>query len=143
MVELLRRDFVVDLPLQEAWAHLARIEQWPSWAKHIRDVQVQPAGELGPNSTGIIRLSNGVKSAFTMTEFNPHRNWKWVGRFLWLTVHYDHIFEEVDPQRTKLIWIIEGKGFGLSVFGKLFAKVYNKNLDGAIPALIEEMAHDR
>jgi len=27
-------------------------------------------------------LRKGVKSIFTMTEFNPPHSWKWVGRFL-------------------------------------------------------------
>lgn len=139
MITLLRREFTVDLPLEQAWQHLARVEQWPSWAKHIKLVKLHPSGELGSQSTGIIHLSNGVKSAFTMMEFNPYRHWKWVGRFLWLTVHYDHAFEELDPQRTKLIWVIAGGGVGVSVFGKLFAKVYNRNLDKAVPALIQEM----
>jgi hypothetical protein len=139
MITLLRREFAVDLPLETAWQHLARVEQWPTWAKHIQQVQVQPAGELGPQSAGVIRLSNGVKSAFTMTEFNPYRNWKWAGRFLWLTVHYDHLFEELNPRQTKLTWVVAGEGFGVSVFGRLFAKIYAKNLDRAIPLLIEEM----
>jgi hypothetical protein len=139
MITLLRREFTVELPLKKAWQHLARIEQWPSWAKHIKQVAVQPPGELGPKSTGLIHLSNGVKSAFTMTEFNPYRNWKWVGGFLWLTVHYDHRFEELNPTQTKLTWVVEAKGFGISVFGRLFAKIYSKNLDRAIPLLVEEM----
>ena len=49
---LLRREFTVELPLEKAWQHLARVEQWPSWAKHIKQVEVQPPGELGPESTG-------------------------------------------------------------------------------------------
>ena len=139
MILLLRREFTVDLPVAQAWRHLARVEQWPSWAKHIKQVQVEPPGQLGPTSSGRIRLSNGVKSAFTVTEFNPYRNWKWVGGFLWLTVHYDHRFEELTPARTRLTWAVEAKGFGVSLFGRLFAKIYNKNLNGAIPRLIEEM----
>ncbi|HEU5235983.1 MAG TPA: SRPBCC family protein, partial [Pyrinomonadaceae bacterium] len=101
MITLLRRSFTVDRPLQDAWRHLARVEQWPSWAKHIKRVKVKPQGELGPKSTGFIQLNNGVRSAFTMTEFNPYSNWKWVGRFLWLTVGYDHRFEELSPVQTK------------------------------------------
>ncbi len=143
MITLLRREFTVDRPLEKAWQHLARVEQWPSWAKHIRQVEVQPPGELGPKSTGLIYLSNGVKSAFTMTEFNPYRNWKWVGGLLWLTVHYDHRFEELNPTQTKLTWIVEAKGFGVSVFGRLFAKIYGKNLDRAIPLLVGEMKASR
>jgi len=142
MITLLRREFTVYLPLERAWQHLGRVAQWPSWARHIRRVEVG-LGELGPQSSGIIHLSNGVKSRFTMTDFNPYRNWKWVGPFLWLTVHYDHRFEELNSGRTKLTWVVEGEGFGVSVFGRLFAKIYNKNLDSAIPLLIEEMAASR
>jgi Polyketide cyclase / dehydrase and lipid transport len=143
MITLVRREFTVDVPMERAWQHLARVEQWPSWAKHIRQVEVQPPGELGPNSAGILRLTNGVSSAFTMTEFNPYRNWKWAGGFLWLTVHYDHLFEELTPHQTKLTWVVAGEGFGVSVFGKVFAKVYAKNLDRAIPLLIAEMNSNR
>jgi len=139
MVMLLRREFTVDVPREQAWQHLARIEQWPTWAKHIKQVELNPADELGPRSTGLLRLRNGVKSAFTMTEFNPPRNWKWAGGFLWFTVYYDHIFEEMSNQQTKLIWIVTAEGLGVSVLGRLFAKIYNKNLDTAIPLLVKEM----
>ena len=42
MIEFLRRSFEVDLPIEEAWEHLARIEAWPSWTAHIRRVTVHP-----------------------------------------------------------------------------------------------------
>ena len=139
MVVLLRREFTVNLPLDKAWRHLAQVETWPRWANHIQHVHVEPPGDLGPHSTGVIRLSNGLRSAFTVTEFNPSTNWKWVGGFLWLTVHYDHRFEPLNSHQTKLIWTIEGEGFGTSVFGVLFAKIYDRNLVTAIPALVDEM----
>jgi hypothetical protein len=139
MVVLLRREFTVNLPLDKAWRHLAQVETWPGWARHIKHVHLEPPGELGPNSTGVIRLSNGLRSAFAVTEFNPSINWKWVGGFLWLTVHYDHRFEQLDPHQTKLTWTIEGEGFGASVFGALFAKIYDRNLVTAIRALVDEM----
>lgn len=139
MITLLRRSFIVDRSLQDAWRHLARVERWPSWAKHIKRVKVEPLGELGPKSTGFIQLNNGVRSAFTMTEFNPYSNWKWVGRFLWLTVCYDHRFDELRPTQTKLTWVVEANGVGASMLGRLFAKVYRKNLDRAIPLLVKEM----
>ena len=143
MITLLRREFTVELPLEKAWQHLARVEQWPSWAKHIKQVEVQPPGELGPESTGRFHLSNGLKPVFTMTEFNPYRNWKWVGGFLWLTIYYDHRFENLNPTQTKLTWELQGKGFGVSLLGRLFAKIYSKGLDRAIPLLVEEMTVSR
>ena len=135
----LRREFTVNLSVEKAWQHLARVEQWPSWAKHIEQVEVQPPGDLGPQSTGRLHLSNGLKPVFRMTEFNPHRNWKWVGGFLWLTVSYDHLFDELNPTQTRLTWVIEAKGLGASVLGRLFANIYSKSLDRAIPLLVEEM----
>ena len=150
MITLLRREFTVGLPLEKAWQYLARVEQWPSWAKHIGQVEVRPPGELGPGSTGRLHLNNGVKPGwpassvtFTVTEFNPYHNWKWVAGFLWLTCHYDHRFEELNPTRTKLTFVIEAEGFGKSAIGTLFAMVYRKNLDRAISSLVEEMNASR
>src|SRR5262245_60353913 len=107
MRTLLRREFIVNQPLIVAWNHLARIEDWPSWARHVKEIQLQPPGELGPTSTGIIHLTNGIKPAFQVTEFNVPHNWKWISQFLWLTVIYDHKFEALDAERTKLIFIVE------------------------------------
>src|SRR5229473_870149 len=143
MITLLRREFTVELPLERAWQHLARVEQWPSWAKHIKQIEMRPPGELRPESTGLIHLTNGAKSGWTVTEFNPYRNWKWVSGFLWLTIHYDHRFEELNPTQTKLTWVIEANGFGKSVIGRLFGKIYSKSLDRAIPLLVEEMNASR
>ena len=139
----LRREFTVELPLEKAWHHFARVEQWPSWAKHIQQVEVQPPGELGPESTGSMLLRNGLKPVWKVTEFNPYRNWKWIGNFLWLTVHYDHLFEELNSTRTKLTFVIAAKGFGVSVLGRLFAKIYSQSLDPAIAFLIQEMNASR
>ena len=135
----LRREFTVELPVEKAWQYLARVEQWPSWARHIKQVAVQPPGELGPASTGRMLLTNGLKPVWTVTEFNPYRNWKWVGGFLWLTVYYDHHFEEISSTQTKVTFVVEAKGFGVSVLGRLFAMVYRKSLDRAIPLLVAEM----
>ncbi len=140
---MLQREFVVDLPLETAWQHLARVEQWPSWARHIKRVELQPPGELRLNSTGRMVLTNGLKPAWTVTAFNPRRNWIWVGDFLWLTIDYDHRFEELDPTQTRITFALEARGFGKSILGRLFAKIYSKTLDRAIAALVQEMNASR
>jgi hypothetical protein len=30
-----------------AWDHLARVTDWPSWAPHIRRIEIDPPGALG------------------------------------------------------------------------------------------------
>jgi len=137
---LLRREFLVSVGLEQAWVHLADVERWPSWARHIKRIELRPAGPLGPASSGVIRLRNGVKSTFRMVEFDPPKGWMWSGRFLWLTVDYNHRFEAAGPSSTRLIWTVAARGFGAMTLGRLFAWIYARNLDRAIPRLIEEMA---
>ena len=46
MSVLIQREFVVDVPLERAWDHLARVEAWASWAKHIKSVTLEPTTEV-------------------------------------------------------------------------------------------------
>ena len=57
MIRLLEKRFTARVPASAAWEHLARVESWPSWAKHIRRVKLRPAGPLGPGSAGEFHLS--------------------------------------------------------------------------------------
>ena len=134
----IRREFTVDVPLAVAWQHLANVERWPSWAKHIRRAELVPPGQLTSQSRGTFHLGNGIRSTFRMVEYNLHDNWKWIGRFLWLSVSYDHRFHAL-RERTKLVWVFEIEGVGESSFGRVFAAIYRRDLDKAIPNLIAEM----
>ena len=138
-MNLIDRQFVVNVSPERAWHHLARVDQWKTWARHIKHIELSPEGVLGPQSSGVIHLANGMKSTFRMTEYNPGRNWKWVGPFLWLTIEYDHQFESMNSDQTRLRWVVDAHGFAVGVFGKLFAKVYRGNLEKAIPRFVNEV----
>ena len=140
LVRLLERRFTVKVPLEKAWAHLERVEQWPSWAHHIRAVHLQPKGRLTRTTIGRFHLSNGVRSEFKVTDYRPPLGWKWQGPFLWLSVSYDHQFEAVGAAQTKMLWTVAAEGFGASVLGRVFAVIYNRSLDKAIPRLQAELA---
>jgi hypothetical protein len=137
---LIRREFEVSVPPEQAWRHLSRVSAWPTWARHIQAIDVEPAGTLVLGSKGRVHLRNGVRSRFEVVEFNPYSNWKWVGPFLWLTVRYDHQFEPMASQRTKLTWVVDADGVAVSLFGRLFAAVYRRSMERAIPRLVAEMA---
>ena len=74
-----------------------------------------------------------------MTEFNPQRNWKWVGPLLGLTVHYDHRFRPMSDKECEMTFHVVAEGFAVGILGGLFARIYNRNLDVAIPNLINEL----
>ena len=139
MVRLLERRFKVNASVERVWAHLERVEQWPTWARHIQRVDLRPSGRLGLDSAGAIRLTNGIRSTFRMEELNAGRNWKWAGPFLWITVHYDHQFRQAGPEKAEIAFVLDGEGFGVGVFGRLFAAIYARNLDRAIPNLVKEL----
>lgn len=138
MSTFINRTFVVDVPLETAWHHLAHVEAWPSWARHIKAIELTPPGEVTPQSRGVLHLSNGMKTSFQMQEFRPLEHWKWVGSLLWLTIFYDHIFLAVTNEQTQITFRVAAEGWGTPLFGRLFAAVYNRNLNTAIPRLIHE-----
>jgi hypothetical protein len=139
MVELVHCEFVVDVPLQAAWDRLTRVEEWPSWAKHIKHVHLRPAGPLTETSEGSFRLRGGARSTFRMEAYDPPECWQWAGRFLSVRVHYDHRFEPIDEGHTRLTWTVDTEGPGASTLGRLFGAIYNRSLDRAIPNLQAEV----
>jgi hypothetical protein len=74
-----------------------------------------------------------------MAEHNFGTNWRWTGRFLWLTVDYDHRFTSLGPAGTEIAFVVDGAGWGVSVLGRLLAWVYRRNLRSAIPRLVAEL----
>jgi hypothetical protein len=100
-----------------------------------------PGGSRSP--TGKPSLANRPQiddlQTFGVEELNRGRNWRWVGPFSWLRVHYGHQFARIGPEETELRFVVDGEGLGVALFGRIFAAIYARNLDQAIPNLIREL----
>ena len=59
--------------------------------------------------------------------------------FLSVRIHYDHRFEPVDENHTRLTWTVAAEGPGAGTLGRIFGAIYDRNLDKAIPNLQAEM----
>jgi polyketide cyclase/dehydrase/lipid transport protein len=140
---LIDQSFRVKASLSVAWNHLARIEDWPTWARHIRSVARTPPGPLSIRTCGTILLSNGISTTFKMIEFEPMRHWKWRASFLGARIDYDHAFAEADPGRTEVRFTIDASGWQVPFIGPIFAGIYRRNLRRAIPLLIAEIESKR
>ena len=136
---LIHRSFEVAASRSLVWDRLARPASWPSWARHIRAVDMDPEGLLTATSSGVVRLKNLVRSRFVVTAFVDGEHWLWTGRFLWLRIEYDHVLEAVTPGRTRITFDVSVGGFGSGTLGRFFAWVYRKSLDRAIPNLAHEL----
>jgi hypothetical protein len=53
MKRIVERVFTVRAPLALVWGHLAAVEKWPSWAKHIRRLRSTQKDDCAPRATGV------------------------------------------------------------------------------------------
>jgi Polyketide cyclase / dehydrase and lipid transport len=134
MKRLLTRTFTVDTSPEQTWEALTAAADWPRWAHHIRRVELTPPGPVGPTTKAVIRLTNGTSAKVSVTEFLDGRRFRWAGTFLWLDLAYDHRIEHVEVH-TKVTFAVDGGGLGVNTIGRLFAAIYARNLDRAIPRL--------
>lgn len=132
------RAFDVDVPPEEAWSRLAEVERWPEWAPHIISVTVTPPGPLTPASRGSLRIRRLGTSTFRMTAWEPPLRWEWTGGLPGVRIVYDHRFTpNGEPGATTLTWTVSLEGPLSPVVRPLFARVYARNVDRAIPRLQE------
>jgi hypothetical protein len=60
---------------------------------------------------------------------------RWEGSFLWLGLGYDHLVTTDDTGRVSITFTVDGAGVGVGTIGRLFASIYARQLDRAIPRL--------
>jgi hypothetical protein len=135
MKRLLERTFAVEAAAERAWAELVAAEQWPRWARHLRRVEVTPPGPVGPGSSATLKLTNHTTARLRVTEFQDGRRFRWEGSFLRLGLGYDHLVTTDEVGRVHISFTVEGAGVGVSTIGRLFASIYARSLDRAIPRL--------
>ena len=135
MKRLLERTFVVEAAAERAWAELLGAERWPRWAQHLRSVQVTPPGPVRPGSSATLKLTNHTTATVRVTEFQDGRRFRWEGSFLWLGLGYDHVIRTDNTGRVHITFTVDGAGIGVDTIGRLFASVYARQLDRAIPRL--------
>jgi uncharacterized membrane protein len=135
MRRLFERTFAVEATAERAWAELVAAEQWPRWARHLASVQVTPPGPVGPGSRATLKLTNHTTATVRVTEFQDGRRFRWEGSFLWMSLGYDHLVTTNDAGRVRITFTVDVAGVGGNTIGRLFASVYARNLDRAIPRL--------
>jgi hypothetical protein len=131
------RVFEVDASLDDAWRRLADVQRWPEWAPHITAATVSPPGTLGPTSSGALHIKWMGRNTFRMSVWDPPHRWQWVGAFPGVRVLYDHRFAASGPGVTRLEWLVQLDGPLAPLVRPVFARVYGRNVDRAIPRLQE------
>ncbi len=140
---LVERSFEVPLAAKDAWSALADVEAWPTWAPHIRAARTTPPGPIGAETSGSFSFKPVGRSRFKMTSYDPPRSWTWSGRAMGVMIDYEHRFEPVTSQSTRLVWRVRSRDRA-GVRARLFAAIYSRLIDRAWPRFRESVSleHD-
>ncbi|MBA2609789.1 MAG: SRPBCC family protein [Actinobacteria bacterium] len=135
-----QRSFDVAVSPEAAWTRLAEVERWPEWAPHIKSVVVSPTGPLGPSSAGAVQIRGFGRNSFRMSVWKPHDRWEWTGGGIpGVQIRYDHRFEAGPDDTTKMTWVVTLDGPMAWLIRPIFGRIYGRNLDRALPRLLEWM----
>lgn len=135
----MREQVVVERSPSEAWDHLTRLEAWPSWAGHIRAMQPEPAGELTESTTVVLHMRHGPRVRMVVTEYEPPHGWVWEGRSFGTTTRFEHRFDRVAHDRTRIWFLAWMDGPVADLAAWVFGRVMHRNLSVALPRLKSEM----
>jgi hypothetical protein len=81
----------------------------------------------------------GPRNKMTVTEYDPPRRWVWEGKTFGVTTRFEHEFEALDENRTR-IWFLAWVTGRLSFLpGRIFGMLMHRNLARALPKLKSEM----
>lgn len=139
MREVVREQVVVDRPASAAWKHLANLEDWPSWAGHIRRMDPTPPGELTASTQVMLHMRAGPRTKMIVTEYDPPRRWVWEGKSFGMTTTFEHRLEEAGEGGTR-IWFLAWVSGPLSgPGGWIFGKMMHRYLARALPKLKAEI----
>ena len=129
---LVERSFELPVPAQDAWTALADVATWPTWARHVASISATPPGPVCAETSGRFRFRPVGRSRFKMTEFDAPRSWTWTGRAMGVLIDYEHRFEPVSAEKTRLVWVVCSRGRA-GVRARLFAAIYSRLIDRAWP----------
>ena len=59
------------------WSVLTDLDCWPEWGPTVSGATLLDGDELGLGERGKVWTPVGVPLPFTITEFEPGRNWAW------------------------------------------------------------------
>ncbi len=135
MREVVREQIVVDRPPPVVWSHLAKLEEWPSWAAHIRRMRPTPPGELTAATQVLLHMRAGPRTKMIVTEYDPPRRWVWGGRSLGVTTRFEHKLEEIGHERTRIWFLACVSGPLAGPGGWMFGRMMRRYLARALPKL--------
>ena len=107
-VTAFRRQIVVNVPREVAWEHFNKLSEWKTWLGDSGAPTMLSTNVAGPETVATF----AGNLTFRMSQFEPTSHWMWTGKMGWLTIDYNHIFEPISAQQTRIVFHQTVRGFG-------------------------------
>lgn len=105
-----RQSIVINAPIDEVWAYIHEVEQWPEWNKNISGVALKGDGQ------DFNWHYDGRKFQSTFMKVEKPSSLAWIGTSGWIQSVYAWSLDATDTNQT-VVSVEEGyKGFLLFLF---------------------------
>lgn len=118
----------IDAPVDQVWAVLLALEQWPEWT--VSMTRLQRLQERHPGPGCVVRISQpGFPDAdWTITEWEPGRCFTWVSRRPGFVARATHLIEPA-PVGCVVTLVVEFGGLFGGLAGLLMAGTTRRFMD--------------
>lgn len=139
MREVLSEQVTVHRSPLAAWDHLARLEAWPTWAGYIRWMDPDRPGAVTASTEVVLLMHAGPMARMVVTGHDPPRSWAWEGDSPGVTTMFEHRFDEIDEDRTRISFLAWMDGLLAPVYAPVVGAVMHRNLARTLPRLKAEI----
>jgi len=114
----------VDLPLQKAWNFYTDPSNWPKWEDRFDACVLQGALRAGSQIKAKIK-NKPIHIEIWVTEVRPYHECKCLVKSLFFTQESLCTFQEISPQKTRIILTI----CVVSFFTPFVKKIFHRNIE--------------
>lgn len=126
----------VDLPLQKAWDFYTDPTNWLKWEDRFDAFVLDGALKTGSQIKAKIK-NKPIHIQIFIAEVRPYHECKWLVKSLFFTQETACIFQELSPEKTRIILKLSVISFFTPFMKKFFLKNVEKNRSKRLSAFAE------
>jgi hypothetical protein len=100
----------IDADPETIWSVYTDVAHWPDWTASVTSSIVEPSGPLAAGTRAVIKQPKFPRVAWTVTEIEANRWWKWVNHAPGAHTEAGHQLTPLGDGRTRVDTWIDQRG---------------------------------
>ena len=122
------RSIDIDATPARVWQVMSDVKKWPEWTPSIESVEAAP-DTLSVGSRATVKAKGTPRATWTITEFNPGRNFTWITSVRGSKTVGEHVIAPNGEGKSRVTLAIEVNGLMGAIFKPMINKVITGNLE--------------